>query len=53
MHLQPCFKRLGYRPGDLPESERASDEVLSLPIFPGMTREEIARVCEVINGAGS
>jgi dTDP-4-amino-4,6-dideoxygalactose transaminase len=45
MHLQPCFKDLGYSPGDLPNTEAASREVLSLPIFPSMSDEEIGRVC--------
>jgi dTDP-4-amino-4,6-dideoxygalactose transaminase len=46
LHQQPCFKDLGYKEGQLPESERASQEVLSLPVYPEMTeamREEVAQ----------
>lgn len=48
MHLQEAFKDLGYRPGDFPEAERASREVLSLPIYPGMTRVMVEQVVKVL-----
>jgi len=48
LHLQSCFQHLGYKPGDLPQSERATQEVLSLPIFPELERDELDIVVNTI-----
>ncbi|TWT91089.1 Aminotransferase [Pseudobythopirellula maris] len=48
LHLQACFAELGYKPGDLPESERAAEEVLSLPVFPELAAEEQASVIDAV-----
>jgi dTDP-4-amino-4,6-dideoxygalactose transaminase len=47
-HLQDALSDLGYPRGSLPETERAANEVLSLPMYPELTNEQIDRVCEVV-----
>ena len=44
VHLQPAYRDLGYSPGDFPVCERASTEVLSLPMFPELTEAQIREV---------
>ncbi|MBP1915422.1 dTDP-4-amino-4,6-dideoxygalactose transaminase [Lederbergia galactosidilyticus] len=40
LHIQPVFKDLGYSEGDLPETEKATKEALSLPMYPELKRED-------------
>ncbi len=48
LHLQPVLRDLGYKAGDFPVSEKAQAEVLSLPMFPELTEQEIDYVIETI-----
>ena len=48
LHLQPCFEPLGHRRGEFPVSERLAAEVLSLPVYPGITAEQIDRVAGAV-----
>jgi dTDP-4-amino-4,6-dideoxygalactose transaminase len=47
-HLQECFLYLGGKPGDFPVSEEVAEEVLALPVYPGMTKEMQETVVEQI-----
>ncbi len=48
LHLQPALEDAGYHLGDFPVAEQAAAEILSLPMFPHITREQIANVCEAL-----
>jgi dTDP-4-amino-4,6-dideoxygalactose transaminase len=41
LHFQEACKDMGYKPGDLPESERAAEECLSLPLYPEMNDDQV------------
>ncbi len=47
-HLQPAFQSLGYKLGQFPAAEQLSQEILSLPMYPGLAAEQIDRVVSVI-----
>lgn len=48
LHLQDCFEQLGYKEGDMPVAERLCKEVLSLPVYPELSRDEIEYVAGTV-----
>ena len=41
LHLQKAYESLGYKQGDFPVTERVAEEIVSLPMFPQMTNEQV------------
>ncbi len=49
LHLQKVYEHLDYKEGDFPNSEKVCREVLALPVFPGLTEEEIKFIVDCIS----
>ena len=54
IHIMPAYEFLGYRVGDLPHTEKAANEIFSLPMYPALSDEEqgivITELCDVLAG---
>jgi dTDP-3-amino-3,4,6-trideoxy-alpha-D-glucose transaminase len=48
-HLSPAYAHLGYQSGDFPVAEALADELLSLPIFPGMSEDQVQTVVNAVS----
>jgi dTDP-4-amino-4,6-dideoxygalactose transaminase len=48
LHLQPLYAPLRHKPGDFPHAEHAANEVISLPMYPELRPEQIARVADAV-----
>jgi dTDP-4-amino-4,6-dideoxygalactose transaminase len=48
LHLQVCFSGLGYRAGDIPRSEEAAAEVISIPVYPELTIQQMKSISDAI-----
>lgn len=53
LHLQSAFSELGHKPGDFPLAEKAASEVLSLPMYPELTDQQVDLVCFAVRDAMS
>ncbi len=49
MNLQEGYASLGYKRSDLPVTEQSADQILSLPLYIGLSDEEIDHVAEMVN----
>jgi dTDP-4-amino-4,6-dideoxygalactose transaminase len=51
LHLQPMYSSLGHKAGAFPVAEQAAREVLSLPVYPELSPEQIERVAAAVTAA--
>lgn len=52
IHMQPAYKEMGWKKGDFPAAERSASEILSLPMYPELKKEEISEIAERIKDFG-
>jgi dTDP-4-amino-4,6-dideoxygalactose transaminase len=52
LHLRPVYAHLGYDRGDFPTAERATEELLCLPLHPQLTDDEIEQVIDILQNVG-
>ncbi len=50
VHLFALYRRLGWKEGDFPYAEHAGRNILTLPLFPAMTRADVVRVVDALVG---
>jgi dTDP-4-amino-4,6-dideoxygalactose transaminase len=50
IHLFALYRRLGWKDGDYPLAEYAGRNILTIPLFPAMTRADVVRVVETLTG---
>lgn len=48
LHLQPCYKFLNYKVGDFPIAEKTANQVINLPLYPGITKDQVQTVASTI-----
>ncbi len=49
IHLQPAAKNLGYKKGDFPITESQSKKIITLPIHQDLRKNDIIRICKLVN----
>lgn len=49
VHLQPFYKKLGFKEKDFPNAENFSKTILSIPLYPELTKFDQERICEILN----
>jgi dTDP-4-amino-4,6-dideoxygalactose transaminase len=48
LHMQEAYSELGYKAGDFPVAEKVANEIMSLPMFPHITKEQIETVVRAL-----